>query len=260
MFSARLHMTVFAVAAVAAGLLVLPHNLYAQGYQGLIADDPAGTPSRSNATDQPPGYQGVMPGAVPSVKAPQARPGSQQQQPATATQQRNTRQPQRGAPAPSIAVAPASLPSTADPGRIRPIRNSSDIAALAAMSKMNLDENGIPADMAARFRLPATTTELLKQPRPRINGMLPLESNVKSGVEQTMAAVADTKLPAAVRAQRAKTAIASLNTMKQGLKIKGNISDSAYKAMGMPTVYVKEEREAISKSLARIDAALAQLQ
>lgn len=262
MLRARLQMTLVVLAAFAVPVLAAPQNLLAQGYQGLIADDDGGGASRAPAASEPQGYQGVIPGAVPARPAPAAKPvvrPAQKQPPAATTAQPKAKTPERGAPAPAARVATPSLPSTPDRSRITAIRGSQDLAALAAMSKLNVDENGIPADMAARFRLPATTTELLNQPRMRINGMLPLENSVKSGVEQTLAAVGDKSLPAAVRAQRAKTAVASLNTMKNGLKVKSNISDSAYKAMGMPPIYVKEEREAVSKSIARIDAALAQL-
>ena len=48
--------------------------------------------------------------------------------------------------------------------------------------------------------------------------------------------------------------------MQTGLKVKGQISDRTYQVMGMPQTYVKEEREAITKSLARIDLAIRQLQ
>lgn len=234
----------------------------AQGYDGLLApDDSAPAASSSNKRDEPAGYQGVMPGAVPvapQAAAPAGKPATAGQ-PQQQQQQPSVARPVTVQPQPSIMLAP-DMPNTPDPSVIKPIRNSQDIAELAKQYRLDPNADGIPDDMAARFRLPATQTELLKQPRPRINGLLPMENNVKLGIANTMATLNDPKMPPALRASRTQLAIQSLKTMQSGLKVKGNISDRTYQLMGMPATYIKEEREAVNNSLARVNAALSQLQ
>lgn len=234
--------------------------VHAQGYQGLFGEDDAKPAAPSRAPDQPPGYQGLIPGAVPQAPAPTtaapAQPQAQQQAPATATR------PLRGV-APTAAAPSIVMGNTPAPNSmlgITPIRSSDDLRKLAMIYSIDKNMDQIPDEMAAQFRLPATTTELLKQPRPRVNGMLPMEQSVKTSIEGAMATLRDPKLRPADRQARAKLALDSLKSMQTGLKVKGQISDRTYQVMGMPQTYVKEEREAITKSLARIDLAIRQLQ
>lgn len=252
---------IFASMAVCLVLTMAASAVEAQGYQGLFGDDePTTTPTPTRKNDQPPGYQGLIPGAVPQAPA-QAPAGSaattQQPMPTTAT----TR-PLQVAPgvsaAPSIVVG--SGPSTAVPGAIIPIRTSDDLRKLAMIYSVDKNLDQVPDQMAAQFRLPETSIEMLKQPRPRINGMLPMENNVKNSIDGAMATLNDPRLRPADRQARARLAIESLKNMQLGLKAKANTPDRTYQVMGMPPVYIKEEREATTKSLQRIDAALKQLQ
>ena len=251
------------VPAVLAAALVLASAsaVHAQGYQGLFGDDDSAPTAPSRAPDQPQGYQGLIPGAVPQAPAAAPKPTAPTQNaPAAATTARPLRDvaPGVAASAPSIVVG--STPAPAAAIGVVPIRTSDDLRKLAMLYSIDKNMDQIPDQMAAQFRLPATTTELLKQPRPRINGMLPMEQNVKNSIDSAMATIKDPKLRPADRQARAKLAVESLTSMQTGLKVKGQISDRTYQVMGMPPTYVKEEREAITKSLARIDAALKQLQ
>lgn len=248
-------------ALLAAALLLGSTFAHAQGYQGLFGEDDNKPAAPSRAPDQPQGYQGLIPGAVP--QAPQVAPQAtapQQAAPATNAVARPLRD-----VAPGVADTPSSIvvgstPAPASAIGIAPIRTSDDLRKLAMLYSIDKNMDQIPDQMAAQFRLPATTTELLKQPRPRMNGMLPMEQNVKSSIDSALATIKDPKLRPADRQARAKLALESLKSMQTGLKVKGQISDRTYQVMGMPATYVKEEREAISKSLVRIDAALKQLQ
>ncbi len=250
----------------AAVLLASASAVHAQGYQGLFGDDGEKPAAPSRAPDQPPGYQGLIPGAVPQAPAAQGRaPAQSAQQPQTTTAPAaTTARPLRGT-APGVgaqqpAVARGSTPVPAATLGIAPIRNSDDLRKLAMIYSVDKNMDQIPDEMAAQFRLPATTTEMLKQPRPRVDGMLPMERGVKTSIDSAMATLQDPRLRPADRQARAKLALDSLKSMQTGLKVKSQISDRTYQVMGMPQTYVKEEREAIAKSLARIDTAIRQLQ
>lgn len=236
--------------------------VHAQGYQGLFGDDdsaPTAAPSR--APDQPKGYQGLIPGAVPQAPTPAPQAAAPQQAaPAANATARPLRDVAPGVADTKPSIVVGSTPAPAASIGVIPIRTSDDLRKLAMLYSIDKNMDQIPDQMAAQFRLPETTTELLKQPRPRINGMLPMEQNVKNSIDSAVATIKDPKLRPADRQARAKLAVESLKSMQQGLKVKSQISDRTYQVMGMPQTYVKEEREAIAKSLVRIDTALKQLQ
>lgn len=227
----------------------------AQGYQGLFGEDDAAAKPAPSASQEPQGYQGLVPGAVPVVPAPAV--GATASPPKDTAPTNSMARPLRGEAAPAVVVG--STPAPAAAIGITPIRTSDDLRKLAMIYSIDKNLDQIPDQMAAQFRLPATTTELLKQPRPRLNGMLPLEQNVKSSIDSAMATLQEPKLRPADRQARAKLAAESLQSLHAGLKVKSQISDRTYQVMGMPATYVKEEREGIAKSLQRIEAALKQL-
>ena len=230
----------------------------AQGYEGLFAPDD-GAPT---APAQPPGYQGLIPGAAPAAPAPTLLQPQTPSRPTTAAQPAKT-VPRPIRLPPGMATTPAApVLLTPAPGAptVQPIRNSADLLQLARAHNLGADGGAISDEMAARARLPASSTELLKQPRTRINGMLPMESNIKNSIDATMASLRAPNLRPEDRAARVKMAVESLTTIKRGLGVKNGISDRTYQAMGLPPLYIKEEREALQKSLAHVDAALSQLQ
>lgn len=246
------------------GFLALTAPAVAQGYQGLIADDPASVPKTAPKTapravpgpgqqNQPPGYQGLIPGALPPSQAPATRAETP---PAaggkTSPQQQQQQRPATATP-PMSPIAPDRGPATA-------IRGSEDLRRLAAMHSVDKSFRDIPPDLAARFRLPETATEMLKQPRQRIDGLLPMEYRIKNGIEGTLTVLRSPNLTPAARESQRRVALESLQSMHNGLRAQSGISDSAYQAMGLPPQYVQEEREAIRNSLTRVEAAIRQLQ
>ena len=234
----------------------------AQGYQGLFGGEDDAPAAQQRRADEPQGYQGLIPGAVAPAPAAQPKPTPGAVAPPTQQQPGNTAlRPQNfgvGNATNSVVAAPSTQAPLAALG-MKPIRNSDDLRQLAMIYSVDQNFDHIPDEMAAQFRLPETTTELLKQPRPRINGMLPMEQNVKNSIDGAMATLKDPKLRPQDRQARAKLAIESLKTIQHGLKIKAQTPDSTYKVMGLPPVYVKEEREGIANSIKRVDAALKQL-
>jgi hypothetical protein len=161
-------------------------------------------------------------------------------------------------PAGSPALTPS--PAAATRAAVQPLRSSDDLLRLARAYSMPDAAGGMTDEMAARFRLPGTATELLKQPRPRIGGLLPMENSIKNSIDGAMAGLRTANVAPEERARRLSQAVDSLNALKRGLTVKSGISDRTYQAMGMPPLYVQEEREAIRNSIARVDAALGQLQ
>lgn len=238
------------------------HEVRAQGYSGLFADE--GAPEQPSA---PAGgdYGGVL---APSGNAPANVPPA----PAPAAPSTNTVL-APAAPAGNTAassnyggnftpIQQRDLPTSTAMGAQMPakVQTADDLKRLATAYSIDKNFDGIPDNIAAAVKLPATMTEMLKQPRVRINGMLPMESTVKTSIDKAMASLRDPKLSAVQRQENLKTTLTSLRTMRSGLKAKSTVSDTAYRLMGMPDLYVKEERESITKSLARVEAALAALE
>lgn len=244
------------IAATGFCLMLGATPVLAQGYDGLFAPDdgaPAVAPSA-----EPQGYQGLIPGAAAPAPAARAVAPAATAPAATATQpQNNVPRPVR---LPSTVAAPSPAMPAAAAAPVQPIRSSADLVSLARLHSLSGDPNAVTDAMAASARLPANMTELLKQPRPRINGMLPMENNIKASIDSTLQSLRAPNLRPEDRAARTRLAVESLNTLKRGLAVKSGISDRTYQAMGMPPLYIKEERESVQNSLARIDAALGQLQ
>lgn len=249
------------LAVMGLGVTLAAAPVLAQGYEGLFAPEDTAPARNQPAPAQNPGYQGLIPGAVPAAPAP--TPPTTSSRPANATApatQKSIPRPIRLPEGTLKAQSPA--PSTPIPAtsNLQPIRSSADLVSLARAYNLAEGSADIGDELAARARLPASSTELLKHPRARINGMLPMENSIKNSIDATMASLRAPNLRPEDRAARAKLAVDSLTTIKRGLTVKSGISDRTYQAMGIPSLYVKEEREALKNALARVDAALAQLQ
>ena len=106
--------------------------------------------------------------------------------------------------------------------------------------------------MARDFKLPESTVAFLNVPRPRTEGMLPLESTIKQSIDTALEQMLTNN-------QRPEEIVDSLKRIRDGLRAKGSVSDGVYKVMGLPDTYVKEEREGVEKSIRRIDDAIRQL-
>lgn len=235
-------------------VVMLPAVSLAQGYGGLFADDKPTT-----KRDEPPGYQGLVPGSTPppaAAPAPAQKPVSKKDvQAASPKAKIDPAKPAvaSGAVAPQMTEVPGGMGLSNMP---KPT-SSNDLRLLATMYAQDRNLDSIPDDMAAKFKMPDNMTALLATPRPRINGMLPVENSVKNSIDQAFAQMNNKNLSASDRQKQAQQLVATLKSLRQGLAIQGSIPDKTYKIMGMPDTYIKEEREATKNSLARIDAALA---
>ncbi len=234
-------------------VVMLPAVSLAQGYGGLFADD---QPTTKKA--EPPGYQGLVPGTTP-----QAAPTAPVQKPVTKKDVKTVSPKAKIEPTAPVAatgiVAPAMTPVPGGVGLNGVTKPTSvnDLRLMATMYAQDRNLDGISDDMAAKFKMPENMTALLATPRPRINGLLPVENSIKNSIDQAFAQMNNKNLSPADRQKKAAETLATLKSIRQGLAVQGSIPDKTYKIMGMPDVYIKEEREATKNSLARIDAAIA---
>lgn len=238
---------------------------WAQGYNGVLADDNDGGSTPAPKGD---GYDGLL--------APSEGSGGLSVSPQT-KQQMNAAS---GILAPEDPTQGVSIPGSDSTygGNFKlsnrglsgqtpqypeqPVANTSslnDLKALSSRYGYAQQFDAIPKEVMKYYVMPASMTETLKTPRIRINGMLPVENSIKSGIDMSLADINNPKLTAEQRAAKIKEAVVNLKTMRTGLRAQNSVPDSVYKMMGLPPTYVKEEREGFSKALARIDEAITKL-
>lgn len=200
-------------------------RVLAQGYEGLMAPAPSETTS-----DRPPGYEGVMPGWI---APPQAA---------------NT------VTVPAVKSSPAQTPVL---GQAMNQQSPSDeIRTLSMIRGLDIDMNRVPDTLEGNIvRLPAASIEALSRPRTRMNGMLSMETSIRNSVNQIMSSVKGGKLSE----EQARDAYKQLDDLRAGLKFKSQIPESVYQKMGLPDIYIKEEKGGISSTLAFVEEAMAEL-
>jgi hypothetical protein len=213
------------------------------GYSGVIAPSVSGA-QESGAAE--PGYPGLVPGYVDSgeaeVAAPAAALPATGARPSTGKSYPGNFTPARRTPQMSSQYAAVD----------QKIRSAQDLQTLAMIYSFDKNADGIADSMAEKFRLSKDVTKVLEQPRPRVNGMLPMESMIKDSIDAALKDVRNKR-------QNPEEIVKNLRQMRDGLRAKRSVPDSVYKVMGMPETYVKEEREGIDRALSRIDGAIRQL-
>lgn len=214
------------------------------GYSGVLAPPP----SRDNKKEQPKGYNGVIPGAVEQKKAPEqvAQPVDAAKPPALPA-----------APKKDFAgkSTPKRMPQMTTPYKTtaeRKTGSAQDLKFLASLHAHDKNNDGIPDKIAKDFRLPPEMAQFLNIPRQRTDGMLPMEKTIKDSIDLMMGQVKKGQ-------QDPKENLKHLRNIREGLRAQRSIPDSVYKVMGMPETYVSEEREGLDKALARIEAAIREL-
>lgn len=258
----------FVIAALIALVMTAPASpVMAQGYQGLIPDNK--TPQRAapkspaeepgyqgliapgQRTQKPSGYEGVMPGHVPerttgvinATPAPQTKPP--ESTPATRTAEIDY------TPAPednrivAMTRRPGSVPT-------RPIRTAQDLEDFARMQGFELNLPKLTDEMAARIKVSPKAYSIASSPRLRLNGMLPQEAMIKKQIDQVMFSINMKGITPEQRRRNARAGYEKLKMFADGFMNKQNISDDVYGAMGVPGIFVKEQRESTEKSLGRL--------
>lgn len=258
----------FWVAGLFAGTLMLAPaaTVWAQGYDGLIPDNrakPAPRPApvehgyegvvpQARNPDGPSGYQGVMPGHVPERESGiiNATPARTAKTPATTPAAQPTTDLDYTPPPEDKRVAAM----TPRPGAVppRPIRTAQDLEDLARRHGFQLNMPKLTDEMAARINVSPKAYSIASSPRMRINGMLPQEAMIKKQIEQVMFSI---QMPGITPEQRRRNARAGYEKLKMfadGFMHKANVPDDVYTAMGVPGVFVQEQKESTEKSLGRL--------
>lgn len=245
----------------------------AQGYQGLIPDNRAPAKNQRNTApppteqgyqglisparpEKPRGYEGVVPGETPE-RAPAF----------TAVPSPDKAAPQTQVAAPSVTAPPmadATRPEeqrvaamTPRPGAIpfRPIRTAEDLEALARLHGMKLELPKLSDEIAARIKISPKSYSIVSSPRIRIEGMLPPEAMIKKQIEQVMFSVNMPNITKEQRRRNARAGYERLLKFADTFTYKANLPDSLYEKMGLPAIFVQEQKEANTKVLMRLDEA-----
>jgi hypothetical protein len=226
-------------------------RVLAQGYDGLMSPASPAETAPAKPDTRPPGYEGVMPGWTPpppkeEVAIPKAAPPK-----AVA--------PPRAAKTVTVPAKAAQKPrQTPIPGQsLRKQTPSDELRTLSMLRGLDVDMNKIPDRLEGHnVRLPAASIEALSRPRPRVNGMLPMEMMIVRNVDQIMTYVKNPRLSEAKRMENARSAYKQLEDLRAGLKFKSQAPEAVYRKLGLPDVYIQEEKESIKKTLAYVEATL----
>ena len=261
----------FWMAGLLAGALLVASAtpVRAQGYDGLIPDNRTKPAPKAAPTDHgyqgvmpaarnpdgPSGYQGVMPGHVPEretgiINATPKPADTAAKTPGT------TPAPQQAA---GIDYTPAPeekrvVGMTPRPGAVphRPIRTAQDLEDLARMHGFQLNMPKLTDEMAARIKVSPKAYSIASSPRLRLNGMLPQEAMIKKQIEQVMFSINMPGLTAEQRRRNARAGYEKLKMFADGFMHKASIPDEVYSTMGVPGIFVQEQKESTEKSLARL--------
>lgn len=228
------------------------------GYDGLLA--PAQPSSRGNnrGAQEPPGYEGLVPGSVPQRPVEQPDTDNDATRPATAATPpatlRNPARPatgnNRAAPAQTTR---ADLPMTPRPGRLKtgPISSAEQLLMLASLNGKRLDLS----KMAENVK-PSPGMFGLKNPTlPRINGMASTEFLAKNQIDKIMGALNNPALSAEQRQMVAKQGYQQLLVFADGVMTRRTVPDEVFLKMGMPQSLLAEEKDANERALTRYEEA-----
>jgi hypothetical protein len=255
----------FLTTAVIAGLAICA-PVFAQGYKGVMSgssNDGYGTvmpPSEKTETGKgPKGYRGVIPGetlnetpaadpALPDeevedqVKAPPA----QQTRPApVAKQLRMSTERQR----PRQTYVPGQGPRT-------PMLTAEQLKLISTLSGMKIDLKKLPENMRESIKINPKVYSLVSSPATRIDGMLPTEFGAKKMIDTNMYIIDQSNFTPEKKKEAYIDLMIRLRQMADGLRMRQSVPNELYAQMGVPAIYVQEEKEGTAKGIARLDQAI----
>lgn len=258
-FAAALGMAVFCSAAAPRTATaydgLMSGSKTTDGYDGLIAPTQPATRGNSRGAQEPPGYEGLIRGAVPQrpVAPPEkdnpvspSRPTNNAATPASGS-------PAVRAPRP-VQTARPELPMTPRPGRVRvgPISSADHLMLLARL-------NGIKIDMAqardAKFQPTPAMMGLPDPKQPRINGMLPMELLAKTQIDKVMNSIQHPSLTPDQRTNNARNGYNLLLGYVDGIMSRKIVPDELYIKAGMSKAFLDEEKEGNERALVRFQEA-----
>jgi hypothetical protein len=225
------------------------------GYDGLLAPSQPSNSGNNRGTQEPPGYEGLIRGAVPQrpVEAPDADNPVSPSRPSTAATPPSATTPGTRAPRPAQ-TARQQLPMTPQPGRVRPGRVSSaeQLMTLARLNGVQLDFNKI---LNEKTKASPALLGLPDPKQPRINGMLPMELMAKTQIDKIMAGLSHPSLTPEQRQEIARNGYSQLLGYVDGIMTRRMVPDKLYKNAGMSDAFLAEEHEANERAMARFEEA-----
>jgi len=228
-----------------------------EGYDGLLAPTQPGGRKSSRGADEPPGYDGLVPGSVPQRPVePEADNDTAPKRPSTAATppagQSPAVRPAATTRAPAQTARP-ELPMTPRPGRLKtgPISSAEQLLMLASLNGKRLDLSKIADNVK-----PSPGMFGLKNPTlPRINGMASMEFLAKNQIDKIMGALNNPALSAEQRQKVAQQGYQQLLVFADGVMTRRTVPDEVFLKMGMPESLLAEEKDANERALARYEEA-----
>lgn len=141
----------------------------------------------------------------------------------------------------------------------RPLATADDLKFAAELDALKIDPDAPPPELSNVFTMPDNGRDVLAKPSLRIDGMLPVEYMAKKDIDAAMKKINDAALTPAERQQKIRETYDELLQLMSGLLTQEGISDSLYKTMKAPDIYVQETKEGTTKALTRLGIALQQL-
>lgn len=230
----------------------------AQGYDGLIAEQPSATKHRPGDL---PGYKGLIPGYVPDDAPSEAQnkpPGMDDDE----APREARKAPDSSLLAPEGAGPRRTAGMTPAPGYRSSTAGGVESIKMAALQKpLHLDwANGqLPPDIKETLEKLITPEqkELLgKTALFRIQGMLPDEYTTKMKIDAMLNYVNNPRLSMQERKANARKASEKLSEYANYLQTRAAMPSAIFEKMGIPKNYMDAQHEGMEKSLGRVDAAL----
>lgn len=225
-------------------------------FGGILAPrthDENGVPLRPQ---EPKGYRGVLPGALPDEDAAAGDAGRKPRM--SVKPGRSIYAPEQNLPPLNDKVSRMPLPKiTYAPGfgEDMPVLTSDDIKLIAQLHQHDIDFNRLPPDMEKRLGLPEGTSKMLNNFRlPRIDGMVPVEFTAKRNIDAVMKVVAGKTGDEQRRA--ARTAYDHLSSLASGYRSLKAVPKSIYVRLGAGDGYLEDQQEGYANALARLQEAL----
>ncbi|MFN7114963.1 MAG: hypothetical protein ACK4PK_11470 [Alphaproteobacteria bacterium] len=225
------------------------------GYDGLLAPSQPAPRGNTRGTQEPPGYEGLIRGAVPQrpVENPgatspvsPARPGTVATPPSATTSPVLRPQP--------VQTARPEIPMTPRPGRARVgnISSAQQLMLLARLNGVNLDFNSVIND---RVKPSPALLGLPDPKQPRVNGMLPMELLAKTQIDRIMTSINHPALSNEQRQVNARNGYNQLLGYVDGIMTRRMVPDAMYKNAGLSDTFIAEEHEANERAMARFEEA-----
>lgn len=225
----------------------------AQGYTGLVApaDDSDDSADDSYGGGIVAPRANTKPAPIPTTP-PTVKPGEKLES-------------ARGRTVPKGPYTPATqTPQQSDIYPVTPGRGKNetvaDLKKRAEEFSRDRNNDGIPDALEDSFKLPDHVKSMLALPRPRVDGMLPMEAAMAKSITTQMTQIRESKLPPKVRANQIKLFKQGLEAMRTSMVVQLSAPEDLLKKMGIPENYIKEDRASMKNTLTRIDAALDEIE